>query len=350
MIVVTATAYFLAAPPAVLLNLGDLGMASLVWPASGVGLAALLILGLRVWPGITLGSYAAASVMFDRPLLAALGLAAGSTIGALVAYLLLRRAGFDNDLARVRDALALVVCGAVAGMATGAAIRSGVQVLAGIQSADEYWPLVLRSWIGTGLGILVVTPSLLVLRKISLRRAVDKQRLVEVVGLFVVTLAVTAWVLLRRSGGEELFLVFPLLIWAAWRFQLEGATPCVLAVSVLTVLATVWGVGPFDGADPQAALFTSQTFVAATTLATLFLAVSVTERNEARQEIEQAARELARAVRTLDDRMRADDGAGVRSPEAASQFPLHRVQIRIRSADRDNTTCRTERVPRPPDR
>jgi integral membrane sensor domain MASE1 len=33
------------------------GFASSIWPAAGVGTAALLIWGLRLWPGVLLGSF-----------------------------------------------------------------------------------------------------------------------------------------------------------------------------------------------------------------------------------------------------------------------------------------------------
>ena len=33
------------------------GFASSIWPAAGVGTAALLVWGLRLWPGVLLGSF-----------------------------------------------------------------------------------------------------------------------------------------------------------------------------------------------------------------------------------------------------------------------------------------------------
>ncbi|SDR69027.1 MASE1 domain-containing protein [Actinopolymorpha singaporensis] len=337
-IIATGAAYLLAAQPGVLKRLGESGKATLVWPASGVALAALLIFRLRALPGVALGAFVATWVAFDRPLLVALGIAVEATVAALLAYALLRRAGFRNDLARLRDAVALVVCGAGAGMLTGAAIRSGVLVLAGIEPAREYGAVMLRGWLGSALGILVVTPFLLVLYRISLRRALpDVWRLVEAVGLLVCTLGVTWWVITGSTGGQELFLVFPLLIWAAWRFQLEGAAPCIVVVSVVTVYATVRGLGPFNGTDPQAALMTAQTFVAATTLATLFLAVAVTERNDARDEMDLAARELVRAVNILGERLRPDKTISADSGEAAPEPPDPRTRVR------------RERIQPPPD-
>ncbi|MET9022717.1 MASE1 domain-containing protein [Actinopolymorpha sp. NPDC004070] len=349
-IVVTTAAYLLAAQPGLLKELGEPGMASLVWPASGVALAAILIFGLKAWPGVALGAFAATWAAFNRPPLVALGIAVEATVGAVLAYVLLRRAGFKNDLGRVRDAVALVVCGAGVGMVTDAAIRSGVLVLAGIAPAREYGALMLHSWLGSGLGVLVVTPFLLVLRRISLRRTpLDVWRLVEAVGLFVCTLGVSWWVIAGGKSGNELFLVFPLLIWAAWRFQLEGAAPCVVVVSFVTVSATVRGLGPFSGTDPQTALIHAQTFVAATTLATLFLAVAVTERNDARDELDRTARELVRAVNILGERLRPDKASSAERVQATPQPLNPRIRQRPYSTDDDTRAVRTERIQGPPD-
>src|SRR5439155_724425 len=48
---VTGSLGRLAAPPP--------GIATVVWPPSGIALAALLVLGTRVWPGIWLGAFLA---------------------------------------------------------------------------------------------------------------------------------------------------------------------------------------------------------------------------------------------------------------------------------------------------
>jgi integral membrane sensor domain MASE1 len=342
-ILATMVAYFLTAFPGVVQQLGASGQARLVWPSSGVALAAVLILGVRVWPGVALGSFLTAVQLVGRGPLVAAGLAVGTTVGTLLAYVLLRRAGFKSDLARVRDALALVLCGAVAGMAVGSAIRSGVLVLAGVESPGEYWALVARSWLGTGLGVLVITPFLLVLRGLAWRPTIALWRLVEALGLVLCTVGVT-WVVTTGEGRQGLFLVFPLLIWAAWRFQLYGAAPCVVAASVVTVYAALQGAGPFDGGDPQSALVTSQAFVAAIAATTLFLAVAVTERNAAREEIDMACHDLVKVVSTLDERLRPHDILTVDAAHDPSQDLDPCTEVGNSTADIDTQETRTEPI------
>ena len=48
------------------------------------------------------------------------------------------------------------------------------------------------------------------------------------------------------------FLLFPVLGWAAWRFQQPGATPAALLVSVFATWAAAEGRGPFEARPARA--------------------------------------------------------------------------------------------------
>src|SRR3954465_4214448 len=58
------------------------GFATLVWPPSGISLAALLVLGPRLWPGVAAGAFLA-NLATGAPPLVALGIAAGNAGEAL---------------------------------------------------------------------------------------------------------------------------------------------------------------------------------------------------------------------------------------------------------------------------
>ena len=85
-----------------------------IWPPTGLALAALVLWGHRLWPGVALGAFLANS-WTGIPLLATVGITTGNTLEAVVgAYLLHRVANFRPTLERVRDVLALVfLAGAV---------------------------------------------------------------------------------------------------------------------------------------------------------------------------------------------------------------------------------------------
>ena len=68
-----------------------------VWPPTGIGLAALFILGYRYWPGITLGVLLG-SILTGAPVNLAIGMALGNTLEALTAvYCLKKLVGLHSD-------------------------------------------------------------------------------------------------------------------------------------------------------------------------------------------------------------------------------------------------------------
>ena len=144
------------------------------------------------------------------------------------------------------------------------------------------------------MGVLVVTPLLLVLRRVRLPRGVHPYRWARA-GLLLLGTAAIALVA-TRSVASLLFLVFPFLIWAALRFQLAGAAPCSLTVSVLAIQATAEGAGPFAGHTLLTRMVTLQAFNGSTALTALVLSAIITERNRTRQQIEQICTQLAEVV------------------------------------------------------
>ncbi|MER6446505.1 hypothetical protein DEJ51_03630 [Streptomyces venezuelae] len=271
-----------------------------LWPPTGVALAALLVMGLRVWPGIALGAFLV-NVSLGPSLLSVLVITAGNTLAPVCACLMLRRAGFRNELDRLRDVLALVFLGALAGMSISSTIGSGILVLSGALEAGDFWPTWSVWWTGDAMGILVVTPFLLVLRKARWPSGAGPARWFEAVALAVGTVLVTL-LATRTRDSNLLFLVSPFLIWAAFRFRLAGAAPCALAVVTLAVLAADGDRGPFVGGDVFANMVTLQAFNGTTALTALLIAAVITERDRTHEEIKQLCERLGEVVARMEPR------------------------------------------------
>ncbi|MGW4561575.1 MASE1 domain-containing protein [Streptomyces sp. NPDC004561] len=268
------------------------GQVTPLWPPTGIALASLLVRGPRVWPGIALGALLA-NVSLGPSVLAVLGIVAGNTLAPVCSYALLRRAGFRVELDRLRDALALIFLGAFAGMLVSATVGTGTLALSGALSTGKFWPTWSVWWTGDAMGVLVVTPVLLVLRTLRRPRQVPAYRWLE--GLLL--LAATACVgFVETRGTPLMFLGFPLLIWAAFRFQLAGAAPCALAVSTFAIIAATRGSGPFLGHDLLTDMITLQAFNGASSLTALLVAAAVSERNQSQKEIARACAYLAELV------------------------------------------------------
>lgn len=88
------------------------GNVTLIWPPTGLSLAALLFYGGRLWPGVALGAgLAALATGAGWPFV--LMQIIGNTLEAIIGFRLLRRVGFDVRLERLKDVLALIFYGAL---------------------------------------------------------------------------------------------------------------------------------------------------------------------------------------------------------------------------------------------
>ncbi|QMU80451.1 hypothetical protein GXW83_21015 [Streptacidiphilus sp. PB12-B1b] len=267
-----------------------------LWPPTGIALVCLLTLGLRIWPGIALGELLViVSIGPFGP--SSVAIVAGSTLAPVCSYLLLRRAGFRIELDRLRDGVALVFLGALCGMLLSATAGSSALVLDGSLPLSQFWNTWWPWWAGDAMGVLVVAPLLLVVLTVRLQRGVGAARWAE--GALVLTGTAFLTVLVTRTTLDLLFLVFPLLIWSAIRFQLVGAVLSVLLVSVLVIGAAREGTGPFEHQSTVGIMVTLQALNGTAALTTLLLAAVVTERRNTYLKIEQACQALTEVVARL---------------------------------------------------
>ncbi|MFD3719701.1 MASE1 domain-containing protein [Streptomyces sp. NPDC058674] len=265
-----------------------------LWPPTGIALGCLLWLGLGVWPGIALG---AVLVIHSISPIDYVGLAivAGNTLAPVCAFLMLRQVGFRIALERFRDGVALVFLGGFAPMLISATVGAWLLELTDSLPEGGFWTVWWTWWAGDAMGVLVITPLLLVLRKAHL--PLETYRWAEASALAVSAVAVT--LLATRSGLALLFLVFPLLIWAALRFQLAGSAPVMLLVSVLANAAAIGQIGPFADHTLVEGMANLQALNGSAALTSLLLSALVTEQNTIRLRIEQACQELAEVVEQL---------------------------------------------------
>jgi signal transduction histidine kinase len=293
-----AVVYVLAARAGLTLDAVS-GFASLVWAPTGIALAAVLLAGGRIWPGVFIGALVA-NVITGAPILAALGIAAGNTLEALAgAYALRRVPGFRLRLESLRDVFALIVLAALLSTMISATLGVTSLYFAGLTphaNVAETWR---TWWIGDAIGALLVAPLILVWtappRAPFLTRRLGEVA-VLVFGLFVASLIVLT--LSVSWGGGPLshaYVFFPLLMWAAIRFGQRGATTATVLVSAVAIAGTVFGRGPFIEPTLHASLLALQTFMGITGATFLVLGASISEHERSREQL-RAARDIARGA------------------------------------------------------
>nr|WP_202884580.1 MASE1 domain-containing protein [Actinopolymorpha cephalotaxi] len=293
-ILVVAAAFYGTAQLGLMVGLVD-GQISPFWPPTGIALVGLLLFGPRVWPGVLLGALIQEGT--HDPAAAALPTAAGTTLACLTAYWALRKVGFRTELDRLRDALALVFLAAFGGMLISSTIGTVVRIAVGLSEPSYFLPTWLTWWTGDAMGILIVAPLLLTLARIPWRQRIRTGTLLEILVLLAATFVV---VLTGARMFGILFLAFPLLVWAAWRFQLPGAAPVALLASADAIYAAVHAIGPFAGRSLFDTMVILQMFDGAVALTGLLLSVAIIERDRARQEIERTCERLGEVLDHFD--------------------------------------------------
>jgi signal transduction histidine kinase len=274
-----------------------------VWPPTGIALAALLLFGLNLWPGVSLGVFLG-SVLGGAPFLLALGMTLANTLEVLVgAHLLKRFVGFHNTIDRVQDVIGLALV-SIASTAISATIGTITLILTGRaewQGAGALWT---TWWIGNLLGALVVAPMLLVWltqRRSEMRRG----DALEAGALLVLLAGLTSYVFgneppVGAFHQATIYVIFPFMIWAALRFRQYGAVTATFVVSVIAIWGTAAGRGPFAFESRNDSLVLLQTFLAVVSLTSLTLAAATLESRRATRTLRQRVDDLA----TLNDSSR----------------------------------------------
>jgi integral membrane sensor domain MASE1/anti-sigma regulatory factor (Ser/Thr protein kinase) len=292
-VLLVAVAYYTAAKLGLRLALVGRNITPF-WPPTGIAVVAFLVLGRSVWPGVALAALVV-NLPITTGVLPAAATAAGNTLAPLVAATLLAKVGFRREIDRLRDATAIVFVGALLSMSISASVGTGVLVASGALPADELPGSWAVWWAGDAMGVLVVTPFVLSLVQPWRRPGRPRWKHLEAAVLFALIAAVS--VVAIGADPHLMFLVIPLLGWAAWRFQQRGAAPAALLVVVVASWAAAKGIGPFRAGTMLEKMLILQAFNATVAFCSFFFAALVSERMQAHQALERAAAGLEARVR-----------------------------------------------------
>jgi|GEM_PF-790523 len=292
-----AVIYFCAALVGLKFSLGEKNI-SLVWPAAGMALAALLVYRPRLWPGVVAGAFLG-NVAIGMPLGVAVVVGLGSGLEALAGAVLLQRFGFRHAMGRVRD-IFMLVCAAGLAAVVGASVGilamsvGGLIPLTAVSRSWAVW------WLGDATGIILVAPVLLALA-MQHWEGWHFRRGVEFGGL-VIALAVAASVMFGwwtpHTAADYVFpfLFLPFLLWGTWRFGILGAAAVCLVVAAAAALALAHLAGVlFSGGGYFISAMSAWGVVGISATTALLLAAALAERGEASEEAWQS-REFLRAT------------------------------------------------------
>ena len=254
--------------------------ATTIWPPTGVAIAALLLFGMELWPGILIGAFAINGITHE-PVVTALIIAAGNTFEALLCAWLLKKFEFNNGFDEIRDVVAFFLFSVLAS-AAGALIGTASLLLGGLTTMNEVLRVCAIWCVGDAMGALLFGPLLLTWFTASSRSQFLKHTGEAIVAM--VTLSLTSILIFFYStsglSSKIIFLVFPFLIWGAFRLGRPTVATMNLALGSIVTFATLRGVGPFVGnAFIEVNLMYSHLFIYVASGMALLSAAAIAERD-----------------------------------------------------------------------
>jgi len=269
-----------------------------IWLPSGLALAAAILYGYRVWPAIFVGAFLSHVTTSVPSLLIPVGVTLEGLAGA---YLVNKFAHGVKAFDTAKDVFLFVFLGCICAPLISPTIGIGEFYLVGHPPSTNLGLVWLTWWLAHGIGILLVTPFLVLLLRSSPQgwNPLELGELaVLLLGLIFVCLVVFGPLSLSLNMQKLVtaWLCFPFLIWAAFRFRPIEATGTTLILFGSATWGTVQGYGTFADASLTKSLLLLDPFIAVVGTMTLVVAAMVAERKLAEQELLAAQRLLQTAA------------------------------------------------------
>ena len=319
-----------------------------VSPSAGISLAAVLLMGRGIWPGVALGEICCA-LLDGLPWTVACGTAIGCTLQALFGAELALRSGMNPSLERLRDVFGFIVSVVMLSTLVSPTIGLTSLYLGGHLDSGDFGVKWWTWWLKELMGVLVVTPVLFTwcypaFRQLNIpsdrattesltdwRHWSRNKRQIIWAAICVIVLVAVSWAVFGSKPNEAMLLPghwtslhvtnahahypleylplpFVVVIWAALQFGQRGAVLGTLLVSGIAIWGTSLGKGPFitEASDLSRAMLLLQSFVSLEAVTALVLAATVTERAVVVKDItehQQAEEALARENEELEKRV-----------------------------------------------
>lgn len=259
---------------------------SAVWPATGFSLAALLLFGFRLWPGIFLGNFIynflhfyMVGPYFWSLLAAAIGISLGSLFQALTGGYIIRKYATSSYFSTVKDVVVFLFFGGI--ITCQIASSSGVAILyiygdLALQDIPYAW---LTFWLGDTMGVYIFTP-LLVVWSISKPQIPLNLFSTERLCMLIVYALISFFTIEGYPFG---YLFIPYGIWVAYRLSFHGATLALVCITFSIILPISTGTGPLIINFTDDMLLIIVSFLEIIASSSLLFAAAISERNAAWQ-------------------------------------------------------------------
>ncbi len=266
-------------------NFTDNGIVSVIWPGSGLALAALLIGGRRYIWGVLFGALLLNASANDS-LWAVGGITLANGLEALLGcWLLTRNERAVNSLHTLPEYLRLIFWGGGIASLVGAGLGGLSLLLAGYITPSDYLENATHWWMGDVLGIALLTPFIMVWRQKEFVPVKSRPRLEPLLLVGLVFLAgqiiFLGWFQEFLSDTPKDYWMFLFVAWVAMRLGMRGTTLVVLMIAVQALSGAYLGSGFFAHDIARAGLHNYWAYMLIQSVVGMALAAYVNETREA---------------------------------------------------------------------
>ena len=292
-------AYFVSAKVGLLLASIN-PSATPIWPATGVALAAVLLLGYRVSLAILLAAFLANATTAGSIATSA-SISVGNMLESLVGAWLINRwsdgtATFDTAIGVMRFALICLLCATP----ISALIGVGSLCLAGYADPGRFGSIWMTWWLGDAAGALVITPVIALWARDWSQLATRSEWTAGAIGYAgAATIGLIAFSPLIEQAGTSSplgFLAILPLSWAALRRNQRDTASIALILSSFAVWGTLVGAGPFAQTTLNNSFLLLLMFTISTSIPSLALSADVAMRKRVEADLRRAHNEMDRLV------------------------------------------------------
>jgi PAS domain S-box-containing protein len=268
-----------------------------LWTSAGIALGGLLLFGNRVWPGVWLGSFlvqltttfgTSATPADARSLAIASTIGTGAALQAVAgAWIVRRLLGKTPTFDDLKEVLVLTVVGGFVSSALAATI--GAAGLTWATDRGGFWPTWQALWRAEVIGVLVFTPTVLIVADRKTYRLNPRRwlRWIEFAVLFVALPLIVFRLTENQRTVYGAIFVTASILWATLRFGKVGTalslltTALLLATNVKTA-STLLGTIRVSNVTR---IMDAQTLLGAFTITFWILAAILNERERAAKEL-----------------------------------------------------------------
>jgi signal transduction histidine kinase len=291
--------YFLSAKLALLLAFLH-PSATAVWPPTGIALAALLLLGTRVWPGIFIGAFFA-NLFTAGSVATSIGVALGNTLeGISGAYLVNAFANGHDAFNRPQNTFKFAFLAGMLSTLVSATFGVTSLCLGGYAGWSDYGSIWLTWWLGDASGAIIVAPFLILWAAnphVRWNRNQTLEAALLLALLVVDGLAVFGGLLHVAAGIYPLaFLGIPILVCTAFRFSQRETATALFIFCAIAILGTLHGFGPFLRESANESLLLLQIFMVVSCVMIMALGASIADHRRAQEEVRRLNAELETRV------------------------------------------------------